>query len=61
MVVKDVEPYAIVGGSPARMIRMRFDGKTIERLMVLKWWELPLDRIKLLPFHDVERCLEAIG
>jgi acetyltransferase-like isoleucine patch superfamily enzyme len=39
-VVKDVEPYSIVGGNPAKLIKKRFDDKTIERLLEIKWWEL---------------------
>jgi acetyltransferase-like isoleucine patch superfamily enzyme len=38
VVTKDVPPYAIVGGNPARVIRMRFDEATISRLQNLKWW-----------------------
>jgi ribonucleotide reductase beta subunit family protein with ferritin-like domain len=37
-VVKDTEPYAIVGGNPARTIRFRFDTDEIEFLTKLKWW-----------------------
>lgn len=39
VVTKDVEPYAIVGGSPARLIKYRFDPATIEYLTKLEWWE----------------------
>jgi len=39
VVVKDVPPYAIVGGNPAKIIRFRFDEKTIEKLLASKWWE----------------------
>jgi hypothetical protein len=39
-VVKDVEPYSIVGGNPAKLIRKRFDDKTIEKLLEIKWWNL---------------------
>lgn len=41
IVTKDVPPYAIVAGNPARLIRMRFDADTIERLLRSKWWDLP--------------------
>lgn len=38
VVVKDVPPYAIVGGVPARIIRYRFSPEVIEKLLDLKWW-----------------------
>lgn len=40
IVTKDVEPYAIVGGVPAKLIKKRFDKKTINRLLKSKWWNL---------------------
>lgn len=39
IVTKDVAPYAIVGGCPAREIRKRFDDYTIQKLLQIKWWE----------------------
>lgn len=39
VVVKDVPPYAIVGGVPARIIRYRYNHETIEELLKIKWWE----------------------
>lgn len=41
VVTKDVEPYTIVGGNPARVIRKRFDDETIEILQRLAWWNIP--------------------
>jgi acyl-[acyl carrier protein]--UDP-N-acetylglucosamine O-acyltransferase len=38
VVVADIPPYAIAIGNPARVKRMRFDNKTIERLQRLRWW-----------------------
>ena len=46
VVSKDVPPYAIVGGVPAKIIKYRFDDKTIRELEELKWWEW--DESKLL-------------
>ena len=39
VVTKDVPPYTIVGGIPAKKIRSRFDDTTIELLQQLKWWD----------------------
>lgn len=39
VVVKDVEPYTIVGGNPAKLIRKRFDDSIINLLLDIKWWD----------------------
>ncbi|MFT6131261.1 MAG: virginiamycin A acetyltransferase [Neolewinella sp.] len=44
-VVKDVPPYTIVGGNPAREIKRRFDAETVQELLALKWWDKPLEWI----------------
>ena len=45
VVTKNVEPYSIVGGNPAKLIRDRFDENTIRSLIKLKWWDWPIDKI----------------
>jgi acetyltransferase-like isoleucine patch superfamily enzyme len=45
-VVKSVPDYAIVGGNPAKIIKFRFDEKTIQYLLDIKWWEWDDERIK---------------
>lgn len=45
VVTKDVEPYAIIGGNPARLIRKRFDDETIHKLTNLAWWDWPFEKI----------------
>lgn len=46
IVSKDVEPYSIVGGIPARKIKMRFDDEIIQYLLEIKWWNWSEDKIK---------------
>ncbi|MCQ4872717.1 CatB-related O-acetyltransferase [Butyricimonas paravirosa] len=46
VVTKDVPPYTIVGGVPAKEIRKRFDPDTIKRLQSLKWWNWPTPKIR---------------
>ncbi len=45
LVTKNVEPYTIVGGNPAGVIRKRFDDETIDFLLKLEWWNWPIDKI----------------
>lgn len=45
IVTKDVEPYTIVGGNPAKVIRKRYDDATIARLEQLCWWDWPMEKI----------------
>lgn len=52
VVTKDVAPYTIVGGVPAKPIRKRFDEDTIHKLEKLKWWNLPE--------HIISQNIEAI-
>lgn len=45
VVTKDVAPYTIVGGNPAKEIRKRFPDPVIQRLLKLKWWDWELEKI----------------
>lgn len=46
VVARDVAPYAVVGGNPARLLRMRYPDTIIADLLDLAWWDWPLDRIE---------------
>ncbi|GAB4497621.1 MAG: Vat family streptogramin A O-acetyltransferase [Saprospiraceae bacterium] len=63
VVTKDVEPYAIVGGNPAREIRKRFSDERIRALLNLKWWNWDLEKItrnlSILTGNDLEALLRA--
>lgn len=64
IVTKDVAPYAIVAGCPARVIRHRFDEDIIERLLKLKWWRLPdniiRNNIDIFKSDDILRAIELL-
>lgn len=61
VVTRDVEPYAVVGGVPARLIRYRFNETQIEYLEKLKWWDLDLSLLKdnFILFHDIDKLMNS--
>jgi len=61
VVTKDVPPYAIVAGVPAKIIRYRFPPETVNRLLASRWWDYPYDFIlNELDFEDVQRSLDIL-
>ncbi|MFA6243590.1 MAG: CatB-related O-acetyltransferase [Candidatus Hydrogenedentales bacterium] len=46
VVVKDVPPYAVVAGVPARVVKMRFDPERVQKLLEIAWWDWPDARIR---------------
>lgn len=65
IVTRDVEPYAIAVGVPARQVRYRFSSAIISRLLKCRWWDWPdekvIDFADLLQGEDIEAFLEAAG
>ena len=50
-VVKNVEPFSIVGGNPAKFIKYRFDKDTIDKLLKIQWWSWEDNKINyFLPY-----------
>jgi len=45
VVASNVDPYAVVGGNPAKLLRTRFDAPTIHQLLQLRWWDWPIEKI----------------
>ncbi|KPB00561.1 CatB-related O-acetyltransferase [Ahrensia marina] len=45
VVTRDIAPYSIAGGNPAKIIKQRFDDKTIETLVDIAWWDWPAAQI----------------
>lgn len=60
VVTKSVPPYAVVAGVPASVRKMRFDDRTIERLLKVRWWEFELSELSGLNFRDVQECLPRL-
>jgi hypothetical protein len=62
VVTRNVEPYAIVGGVPARTIRKRFDKRTIDRLLAIQWWNYDLAPIREhVRYNDVEGFIQLLS
>lgn len=64
VVTKDIPPYTVAGGNPARIIKKRFGDDLIEQLLELKWWDLPpQDLVEILPLlcdPDLEKVAQQI-
>ena len=58
VVTKNVEPYSIVGGNPAREIRKRFSEENIKQLLEISWWEWPIEKITANVQHLTSNNIE---
>lgn len=60
VVTKDVPPYAIVGGNPAKIIKFRFNEDTINRLLASSWWRFEAKHIMNMNIESIDTFLEDI-
>lgn len=61
VVTKDVPPYAIVGGNPAKIIRMRFDDYIIEHMLRLKWWKYAYWDLNVLDWTNPREFISGLS
>jgi acetyltransferase-like isoleucine patch superfamily enzyme len=61
IVTRDVEPYQIVAGNPARPIRYRFDERQRQALLNSEWWNLDHAALRHMPFDNVDGFLAVLG
>ncbi|GLZ31249.1 acetyltransferase [Lentzea sp. NBRC 105346] len=45
VVTSDVPPYTVVGGNPAKVVKQRYSDEDIERLLRVKWWDWPVEKV----------------
>lgn len=57
VVTKDVPPYAIVAGAPAKILRYRFDEETIQKLLASSWWEWSDEELAKADFSSPDKLL----
>lgn len=64
VVTKNVDPYSIVGGNPARFIKKRFEDDLVEKLLDVEWWDWPIDKIRkyidVLCSNNIEKFINEI-
>jgi virginiamycin A acetyltransferase len=65
VVTRDVPPYAIVAGNPAKPVRLRLPEAQVEALLASRWWDLPQDKVSalllLLMSERIDELAEAVS
>jgi acetyltransferase-like isoleucine patch superfamily enzyme len=65
VVAKDVPPYAIAAGNPARVVRYRFNEEAVEKLLQIKWWNWPDEKVKenvhLMCSDSIDEFIKTFG
>ena len=64
VVSRDVPPYSIVAGNPAKVVKHRFDPRTVARLLAVAWWDWPVDKVSrnldAIRGTDISRLEQAV-
>lgn len=60
VVTKDIPPFAVAGGVPAKIIKYRFSDNLIKQLSEIEWWNLEEEKLKKLPFQDINKCMAML-
>ncbi|MGQ0666814.1 MAG: CatB-related O-acetyltransferase [Nitrospiraceae bacterium] len=60
IVTKDVAPFSIVAGNPARTIRMRFPDDIINKIQAVRWWDLSMKELQGVSFQNIDLSLKTL-
>ena len=61
VVTKDVPPYAIVGGNPAKIIKYRFSETHIQKLLALQWWNYSFTDFQQLDITNIDTFIDQFN
>jgi len=59
-VTKDIPPYSVAVGVPAKVIKKRFSDEQINILEETKWWELDFEELKKVDFRNIDSALKTL-